>query len=220
MQTGEWFHFLEVQKYWGKNFRLPTFPLTTWSAHKLLWLDASAFFVGVMSMATLLFFFFKKFFLRKKESISVTPELSFSLTYLALTMLVTLFLLIIDDVAKTTPILSINRYIFATPFLFIAMLFYLKQKKQATLVYCGFLALLLITVNMFGFYQIIPGIETSHFITNKTFLFLSIMVTYFLLFILSVKRKIFNIAFYLFILYNFIIQILLFERFLTSGWVG
>ena len=44
-QTGVWFAFFKVEKYWGHEFSIPTLPFNSMNGPKLLWLNALAIFL-------------------------------------------------------------------------------------------------------------------------------------------------------------------------------
>ena len=48
-QTGKWFYFIEVQKFWGRTPRLPKLPYTTLAPQRVLGVDAIAFVVGLIA---------------------------------------------------------------------------------------------------------------------------------------------------------------------------
>jgi len=49
-QTGKWFYYIEVQKYWKRHWIFPSFPLTTISPNKILGIDAIAMVLGMVAL--------------------------------------------------------------------------------------------------------------------------------------------------------------------------
>lgn len=50
IQTGKWFYYIEVQRYWKRHWMFPSFPFTTISPNKILGIDAIAMILGVIAM--------------------------------------------------------------------------------------------------------------------------------------------------------------------------
>jgi len=107
---------------------------------------------------------------------------------------------------------SLNRFIFATPFIIVAFNFWLKQNykfntKQLLYIF-GFIFLFWL---LFGSY--------GHIQTLLIFLSLSFYV--FLIFAIKFEKNIVSkIASILLILINITFQIIFYVRFLNGGWVG
>lgn len=109
--TGNWFDFFQAQSDWGNRLRWPEFPLSTWSAPQVIWIDAFAFWVCMFSTALLIYFFLLKF----KSGKSISRALGYSLIYLAGTGWFVLFF-------RGGSLFSLNRFVLATPFVWTAMI--------------------------------------------------------------------------------------------------
>ena len=55
IETGKWFYYIEVQKYWKREWLIPSIPFTTVSPNKVLGIDAIGLTLGCIAM----FFCFK-----------------------------------------------------------------------------------------------------------------------------------------------------------------
>lgn len=120
-QTGKWFPFFGVQKYWGKELDIPEFPLYSWASTHIYWLDIIGLVVGGTAFAVLLVMFFKwlsGFALR--IGVRYKPELVLALAYLSFITVFTLF--------NTHSINSVARLTFVTPFFAIGYAQFLNTK--------------------------------------------------------------------------------------------
>jgi hypothetical protein len=115
MQTGKWFYFLKVQKYWGRHFEFPILPFTTRWPTRVIGVDAIGLVVGILAL-----FIFAKYvlsFIQNKVAESENPPsraLTFSLLYLLGIVFLDCFFT--RAVAGQTSIWSMNRHIFCAPF--------------------------------------------------------------------------------------------------------
>ncbi len=202
MDTGEWFRFFAVQKGWGNALQWPKLPLTSWAGGFVVRLDGVAFFVGILAGAFLTAVLLKLKFIR---NITVPAEVIFSLAYLGgITLSVLIF--------RGGSLFSLNRFIFATPFIVVVFDFWIKQafypgRKQLLYIFGGILLFWL----LFGSYV--------HIQAFLKFLLLTLYV--FLLFVMKSDQPVLRkTATGLLILVNLIFQVILYVRFLNGGWVG
>jgi len=109
--TGKWFYFVEVQKYWGREWRMPHFPLTTTFPARTLGIDSIAFLVGVLALIIFIRWGWGKI---KGKGLLVDRATLFSIVYLFSIMLLdTIFTMYSNNRSN---IWSINRHMIATPF--------------------------------------------------------------------------------------------------------
>ncbi|MBP7166629.1 MAG: hypothetical protein KBB64_03130 [Bacteroidia bacterium] len=109
--TKRWFEFLTVQKYWNKNWQIPEMPLTTWGFEEMVWLDGTALLLTLLAFLVSILCFYR--IVRNVQSSVFHPGFLFSIAYLSIIGLATLFY---SNTSQNTSVLSINRYVFATPF--------------------------------------------------------------------------------------------------------
>lgn len=207
--TGLWFYFLQTQKYWGKAWGLPKFPLITWGGSSLIWMDGAALFIGLTATAFCFFILYKTII--APENRPSHSAFNFSVAYLALIALITLFYGISKE---NTFIYSINRYVFATPF-FTIFIFGLKEKKQwrdfSNRSSFILIPLLLLAFGMISMLMQAEWIEVAG-ITG----FAALSVFY----LLATNEKIFGRYFFIFYVAHVIMQLKLFDLFLNGRWVG
>lgn len=116
-QTGEWFQFFAVQKEWGNYLQIPQFPLRSWGGNMIVRLDGVALLFGASAGILLLLFLFRSKLL---QSIHLPKEVILSLAYIAgITASVFLF--------RGGSLFSLNRFVFAAPFIMIVVNYYLNS---------------------------------------------------------------------------------------------
>lgn len=204
--TGKWFQFFEVQQGWGNYIQLPQFPLRSWGGNMITRLDGVALIFGLLSGAMLLLHLLKVKFLK---SIEISKEVILSLAYLGgITLSVVLF--------RGGSLFSLNRFVFAAPFIIVAVNFFLKQEFFFSKKQLGFIFLLLI------FYWTSFG----SYVHIQAFLKYGAVSLYLLLFaaMKSENRRIMSYSYLLFIGINLFFQVYLYVHFLMTegevGWVG
>jgi hypothetical protein len=108
LQTGKWFYFLGVQKYWNRHFQLPGLPFTTEAPERVIGVDAIGLFIGVIAA------FICIRWMIQKAKVPVCRSVIFSCLYLAGVAFLDSFFT--DDFEGHTKLWSMNRHIIATPF--------------------------------------------------------------------------------------------------------
>jgi hypothetical protein len=203
LYTGSWFGFPGAQKDWGNELQWPKLPLTSWAGGLIVRLDAAALLTGLTAGVVLLILLVHTKF-RKKYP--VPKEVLLSLGYLAgITLSVLAF--------RGGSLFSLNRFVFSTPFIIVALNYFLHSEINFTyrrLIIGVFTLLIFFTV----LYQ--------PYVHIRTFLNFVFLVMYMSL-ILSVKSdnpRIANISFYGLMGLNLFFQVFFFTRFLSGGWVG
>jgi len=202
IDTGEWFKFFSVQKEWETELRFPKLPLTSWAGGFIVRLDGAALLIGTIAGGFLTAFLLK---LKPISKINLPKEVIFSLAYLGgISLSVLIF--------RGGSLFSLNRFVFATPFIIIAFNFWLKQNYKFNIK-----QLLYIFGFIFLFWLLFDSYV--HIQTLLKFLFLSFYVS--LIFVIKsdkiLVRKIVSI---LLIVLNITFQIILYVRFLNGDWVG
>jgi hypothetical protein len=194
-------NYFSIQKGWGNFLQLPHLPLTSWAGGFIVRLDGVAFLFAVLTGLLLLVSIQRM----KKQKYTLLPEFVFSALYIVgIGLLVLLF--------RGGSLFSLNRFVFATPFVLIVLYYWLENKinltsKQILLIGIGILLFWL----LFGSYV--------HIQVLLKFLLLTLYMV--LLFIIKHHNQ--SIQRYWLIgliAINGVFQLLLFVRFLTNSWVG
>jgi len=213
-QTGIWFaHTVAQINFWDHHFHIPKFPLTTWGGPRTIWLDGTAFWMGTLSSIGCLYLFLTK---NKKSTLNTNNPLLFSLVYLSCSTIIVLFLNGYNEKGQTT-LLSLNRYFFATPYFFIAFLYFLRSPQLSNKNYIYLLISLIFIWLLFGAYT-----EIDWFNHLKTIIYFSLLtITIFGCVLLLNHRWFLQKRLWIF-LYggNCLLQVYLLFRFLKGDWVG
>jgi hypothetical protein len=190
-----------MSKGWGGVFHFLKLPFTSWGGDLIARFDGVSMLFGIFS-GLLLFFIFLKTPYSKRHLIA--KEVVFSLIYL---FGVTVFIIL-----RGGMLFSLNRFIFASPFIIIGVNFWLNQtsfiKGKQLLYIFGFICLFWL---LFGSYV--------HIQTFIKYFLLSIYVV--LIFVVKLENKsIRKLALCLLIVLNVIFQLIFYIRFLSGNWVG
>ncbi|PBQ32520.1 hypothetical protein CNR22_12295 [Sphingobacteriaceae bacterium] len=208
--TGVWLVFFKDG--WSRQLSLPEFPLTSWGGLKHLWLDGTALFFGLLAFSILCILLYNKF--KRKKNFVVDRVEVFSLTYVMMA-LITILLFGGKDPDGGTSLLSLNRFLMATPF-FTVMLYFLSHRAvlnyKSLCLYTSVGLLTLFSLNL-------RGTGYSGFSESSRMIFVLLVFTLFMLFIASSKKfgEKYLPALYLI---NVGLQIMLLHRFAYAGWVG
>lgn len=121
--TGKWFTFFESQEQnWGNKLAIPTLPLRSWGGDNITRFDASAFFIGICCAVSMLLILFSAKF---RNKLNFTKPMLFSIAYLAgATGIVLLY--------RSGSLFSLNRFIYATPFLLFALGYFITHFSLST----------------------------------------------------------------------------------------
>jgi len=212
IQTGVWMAYYKAQYVqWDRAFHVPRFPLTTWVGPRTIWVDGTAFWLGLLAIG----FCLTVLFLRKKVD-QLGKPLLFSLAYLSgVTLLVFLFDGYNDR--GSTTVMGLNRYFFATPFFFIAFQKFLRLPQLSNKNYLYILASLIFVWLLFGAYT-----EIDWFNRWKTIVYFSLLTATVFGCVLVLNHQWFlkkNVWVLLYI-GNCLLQTYLLFRFLSGEWVG
>jgi hypothetical protein len=202
VDTGEWFKFFSIQKNWGNELQIPALPLTTWAGDFMVRLDSAAFLVGTIAGGFLTAFILK---IKPINKLSIPKEVLFSLAYLGgISLSVLIF--------RGGSLYSLNRFVFATPFIIVAFHFWLKQGYSFNT-----RQLLIIFGLIFAFWFLFGSYV--HIQNLLKFLFLTVYM--FLIFVMRSDNDLLRkMGAILFISLNIIFQVVLYVRFLSGDWVG
>ena len=200
--TGIWFNFFAVQQGWGNKLQVPVLPFTSWAGGLIVRLDGAAMLVGVVAGIIMCTYIFKAKYIRQ---LIIPKEVIFSLCYIAgITLSVVLF--------RGGSLFSLNRFVFAVPFIIVAANFYMNQTIAFSIrqLIIGFVLIFTFWL-LFGSYV--------HIQTLLKYLLLSV----YLLLLVATKAKnkaVSKVSLLLFITINIVFQLTFFIRFLTGEWVG
>ncbi len=205
--TGRWFDFLFVQKFWNKAWQLPKLPLTTWGGSRLLWLDGVAFLFGLGAMMMVGWYMLS---LYKRRQIITDKSILFSLAYLITVSLITL---LYSVTGEHTSIYSINRYIIATPF-FVVFIVFISRNFNRKVFINYYLLLMVFAALLFGLAHYI--IEFNNLALEGIGIF-SAYAVFNLFLIMKIKSTRYAIVCYVL---NTALQLKLMDWFLSGEWVG
>jgi hypothetical protein len=199
--TGEWFSFFEAQKGWGNELQIPTLPFKSWAGGQIVRLDASALLVGFFSLAFIVKIILKKLKTLKQE---ITPDIIFSISYLAgITLLILFF--------RGGSFFSLNRFIYATPFFLIALIYFCRNYsftfKQIGIFFLTSTLFWLLFGSFVHIQYFLKFVLLSLFLT--TYLFLNNQNKY-------VKKA----AWFFVLIINSTLLMYFFYRFVNNEWVG
>lgn len=210
LYTGQWFAFFKMQKTWNRSLRIPTLPLTTMTGSKILWLDAIALFICLVAFFDTIKAAFNAFLYQIKSPWS--PGTLFSMAYLSIIGFLEIFFSGVWQNEVGTSIMSINRYVFATPY-FIYYIYNKFKKHQDTGSWIETSIALAIVILCLGGYQTLQGVS-GYAATLLYFCTIAIYIATYIHF--QNDKKILVLLYCV----NAIVQVILINRFLSFGWVG
>lgn len=201
LETGSWLGFYTAQQGYGNTLKIPNLPLTSWGGGPIVRLDSVALLVGGICASILTFAFYR---FDKGSWMKSRPELVMSAGYMAAVSAIALFL-------RGGELYSLNRFVFATPFLFILLNEIPKQAKlfQRSTYWWIALGLLVYTL-FFGSYV--------HIQTFSTWVGLVIYLSLHLYLLTTKREHVIARAFIL--VFAFGIQLYLIDRYLHGVWVA
>jgi len=206
-QTGKWFYFIEIQKFWKRHWLLPRFPLTTYSPDRIISIDGISFIIGVAAIYFCVKTIIKRFCVSEssfQKDIFNNRALLFSMLCLAGTTLLDLLFTFNDK--EATSIWSLNRHLFCAPFVlvFLSAFLYDVDLSENDRYFLFFLVMagLLIT----GVFRY--TLQSSYY-----------MLFFFSLFVMKYYKA---LTPYLVLVYciNAIFQVQFFNNFLKDLWIG
>lgn len=214
LETGDFFAYSKSQVIqWEHEFKIPSYPLTTWRGYRILWLDGLALFLSVLSVL-ILFIEFYRVRIKGKETKLSDIEI-IGLGYLFMILIYVLFFHPVED-GRTT-ILSMNRYVFCNPFLHFI---FLKRIGKVELNANAFLKIFVASIFValligFPFYSIVELNYSSSLIFS-----LGLMIFFIILSINFFKVKYNRLLLITTSIVFFLLQLYLFNSFLKGNWIG
>jgi hypothetical protein len=216
LETGVWFALFEVTKNWNREFSIPSLFFTTWDSGRLIWLDGSGFLIGLISFLISL----KLLYLKIKDREKVfPPDFLFALGYLTLTVCTVIFYTFEDSKGGST-LLSLNRYIFATPFFWIFLVYVLRMIRPSYKNILLFTLILLLNWTLFDFWGVIRSINMFPSTHTSTVVYFLIVSLYCMTYFLCSNEKILKTIWSGLYVVNVGLQMFLFNTFLKLIWVG
>lgn len=200
--TGEWFKFFSVQKGWGNKLQIPQLPFNSWGGDTISRLDGTALFFGIISGIVLLLYMLKA---KPVKLVNIPKEVAFSLAYLAgISLSVLLF--------RGGVLFSLNRFVYATPFIMVAFNYYLKQNIVfSTKVIIIAFFIMLVYWLLFGSYVHIQAFISYFLVSGYLLLTITLKTS---------KAMLNRVSFIALILINFIFQFVFLFKILNGDWVG
>lgn len=202
--AGRWFDFLFVQKFWNKAWQLPKLPLTTWDGSRLLWVDGTALLICFSAILIVLKHIVD---IIRNVTTSHSKSFLFSVAYLSVIGLVTLFY---SNTTQQTSIYSLNRYVFATPFLIVFIIELSRKNYLNKSNLYVFIVLLLC-------FSLLFGVASFHAITLGG---IALFILYSSLYFTMIAKAENNYVVVFFYLFNMILQMKLLDWYLNGKWVG
>jgi len=216
IESGTYFTFFETQKEWGRILSLPSFYFSTTDNARLIWLDGLALFCGIAAIITSCALMIRKF---KNILTSIAPSVLFSICFVAVTA-ITHILFSPKDNFGGTSLLSLNRYIFSSPF-FMGFLFVIfKNWSVNRLTIFKFVVVSLLVWPLFDPQVIQISLEQMSLPANNTALYFGAVILYCFSFFLVSRKAYQNVLWSGLYAFNIIVQVFLFNQYLNSIWIG
>lgn len=212
LESGEFFTLFKTQKEWNRILALPKLYLTTWDGARLIWLDGLAFLVGIISMSLCIVFLIKKYFNKQK---TISSNILFSLGYLSLVTIVVLLYSGEDGKGGTT-LLSLNRYVFSTPFFTVFLIKLLQRDRLNKKVILHFIIVSLIVWSLFNMLGNLDNLLEFF----KTKIYFGIIFLYSMVYLIITNSNYKNQFWSGLYVLNVLLQIYLFNAFLNGVWIG
>ncbi len=210
--SGNFFAYSDSQiNNWDHSFSLPSLPLTTWRGYRILWLDFFGLWVVISALIGSIVYFVK--FLQNKAGQIINKNLLLSLSYLSMILVYVLFFHPKEESTGLTSILSLNRYVFCSPFVFYLIYYFYKTKNLRV----GFILLfsLLVCLLLIGIpYMNIAGLNYSESLV------FGLGIVFFIVLQVSPSVLKNKLCYYGLYLINCGLQVYLFQSFLKGNWIG
>lgn len=216
MDTGSIQNIFSTQSAWNRTFAIPSLPFTTWDEARLIWLDGLGLIIALSALSLLLGITINKIKRPKKLR---NPELIFSLGYLGCMGLITLFFSVVDAVVGTA-FYSLNRFVFATPFFMVLIIYVLKGNFLSTNNMIFFCAICVVVWLCFNLGGMLIQLDKFELPILKTKFYFGLSTLYGCLYLWISKSKFFQLLFSGIYLFNCVIQLVLFNWFLKGIWIG
>lgn len=213
--TGVWLAFFKTQdRLFYHKFDWPHFPLNTWDAPRILWLDGFAASFAIAAIIALLIISYRRYLRRGREFIVPGQAELFSMCYLAATFLYLIFFNGVDVIGGTS-LGSGNRYIAATAFFAVFLQYSMRQLAYDRAFRYAFIALIASTFVLFHTF----GGGFSKYSEAEKFgyrLLLALNIGQYAL----VGRRFGRFMFPVTYVVNIALQIIFLQQFSEGKWVG
>lgn len=212
IESGTFFTFAETKR----SLSLPQLFFTTADNARLIWLDGLALFCGFASVITCCALLIRKF---KNNLTYIAPSVLFSICFVAVTT-IAIVLFSPNNTAGGTSLLSMNRFIFSSPFFMVFLFVIFKNWSINKLTVFKFVVVSLLVWPLFNPQVIRLYLEQFSFPFNGTALYFGTVTIYCFSFFL-VSRNAFQKALWsgLYV-FNVAVQLFLFNQYLNSIWIG
>ena len=216
LECGKMLGVFDVGEHWDRDWGVPQLFLTTWDKGRLVWLDGLAFMVGIFCLTTCFILLIRKI---KKQNSKVAVDLLFAIGYLSVVTLST-SLYTGEDAAGGSTLLSLNRYVFCTPFFVVLFHYLLKLNFDTKKSFFFFALFSLVIWSAFGFWdEINIGGTFKNSKTSTKIYFLFVFIYSYAHLLLS-NRKIRTQLWVGVYFINVVLQLFLFNNFLNGMWIG
>lgn len=196
---------------WDHSFSIPSLPLTTWRGYRILWLDMLGLWIVISALLGSFVYFIKT--ISSKMKLTFDKNLLLSLSYLSMIFIYVLFFHPKEESSGLTSILSLNRYVFCSPFIFYLMYYYFTRKEIN--INKVVLVALVISLVFVGFP--LQGLVGLTYVKTIAFI---LLVVLFLIAQVSPKLIQYRLVSLLVYLTNTTLQVYLFQSFLKGNWIG
>lgn len=207
LATGIWFAYFKTQSsFWGHKFSIPEFPFSNIENgdFRYHWLSALALFIDVIAI----FILTKQIILWAKGKLIADKGLIFSLVYLAIT-LIWIICFNPKSYKNTSMIMGANRYTFITPFFFY-LIHYLHNQFYSVK------NILICLLAAAAFWQLFDGYDSLVNFIRVGLIPLMLLLAFMLYAKNGRKDQWLMIGV---IMFNFLIQMHLFQQFITPLYV-
>lgn len=202
-QTGKWFYFFEIQKYWRRHWIVPEVPFSTHSPERMLGIDGLAFIIGVMAGVFCLSWIYK-FLMGKKLGYNVSQAVFFSVLYTTGVMI--LDVIFTYNQRGSANIWSISRHVLCPPFAIFFLIWWIKEGDIEKTIGYALIPIIIIGVFVTGIFK-----YPDHIFFVLVFLGG--------LFILKYHPKYEKLALFACFI-NLLLQLQIFNSYLNGGWIG
>lgn len=204
--THQWFAFLKVQSYWGRDWHAPRLPLTTTFPNRTLSIDSMAYAVGLIAIFYCFFWFYQRVIYDRINNLDASnqsnPVFLSALCIAGITILDTCYTFLIND---SSNIWSINRHILCTPFAIVLIVYWLKTfvRRFETFILAGIIVCVVLLTGLYRY----PDQLLNYLLFFVPFILLKYFWQY-------------NSLVYIAYFYNTFLQVIFFEDFLNGLWIG
>lgn len=219
--THEWFAFAQAQVAgWKHYFHWPTLGFTSWDGKRLIWLDGTALFTGVVAIVYSTRVFFRKILNQSAPDQKTDKPFLFSCAMLVVTVVYGVFFNHTDPGSNLTTLVSLNRYIFATPFFIIFLIGLIERIKldKKTIINFAIIFLIVVASLVPGMFQ--PGANTPFPFYVKMFTYFAMIGFVLSLYFVVDKTRFNTPVLIVLITINLVLQAYCLNGFINAIWIG